>query len=105
MHAQTTPPPPVDIIKTAALRLAPLLIRQGLNVAVGRDGVVEVRNPRDSRMRQPLVVREHQGALWWHWVWSGPTRDAPPEHEPMVPADDVDEAARRIANVLTLTEP
>ena len=55
-------------------------------------------------MTQPLVVREHRGSLWWHWQWSGPTRTAPPEHEPMVPTDDVEEAARRIANVLTVAE-
>lgn len=104
MHAHTTPPLPIDIVKTAALRLAPLLIREGLNVTVSSAGVVEVRNPRDARMRQPLVLREHQGALWWHWQWSGPTRDAPPEYEPMVPVDNVDEAARRIANVLDVAE-
>jgi hypothetical protein len=55
-------------------------------------------------MRQPLVLREHRGGLWWHWQWSGPTRDARPEYEPMVPANDVDEAARRIANVLHVDE-
>ncbi|GAA4632949.1 hypothetical protein GCM10023196_068530 [Actinoallomurus vinaceus] len=105
MHAHTTPPPPIDVVQTAALRLAPLLIRQDLNVTVSRDGTVEVRNPRDLRMRQPLVLREHQGALFWHWAWSGPSRDAPPELEPMVAADDVEEAARRIITVLSITEP
>lgn len=105
MHAQdTNHSPPIDAVKTAALRLAPLLERQGLNLAVSRDGIVEVRNPSDGRMRQPIVLREHQGALWWHWQWPGPTDDAPPEYEPMVPADDVDEAARRLANVLQVAE-
>ncbi|MCO6010538.1 hypothetical protein NE236_36830 [Actinoallomurus purpureus] len=105
MHAQTNPSPPVDTVRALVLKLAPLLLRDGLNVAVRSDGVVEVRNPGDTRMTQPIVAREHQGALWWWWVWSGPTRDAPLEYEPMVPADDVDEAARRLSNVLRVAEP
>ncbi|GAA4608252.1 hypothetical protein GCM10023195_32180 [Actinoallomurus liliacearum] len=100
MQAHTTHTPSIDVIKAAVLRLAPLLIRQGLNVTVDRDGTVEVRNPRNTRMSQPLVLRVHQGGLWWHWQWSGTTRDAPSEYEPMVPAEDVDEAGRRIVNVL-----
>jgi hypothetical protein len=105
VHAQTNPSPPVDTVRGLVLKLAPLLLRDGLNVAVRRDGVVEVRNPGDMRMTQPIVVREHQGAFWWWWVWSGPTRDAPPGYEPMVAAEDVDEAARRLANVLHVAEP
>ncbi|GAA0348036.1 hypothetical protein NE235_10805 [Actinoallomurus spadix] len=98
----TTPAP--DQVKALTLQLAPLLVRAGFNVAVNSDGVVEVRNPSDRRMRQPIVLREHQGALWWHWVWSGAARHDPPEYEPMVDAEDVDEAARRITNVLRVTE-
>ena len=106
MHAQeVSSSPPADTVKAHTLKLAPLLIRVGLNVTVRRDSVVEVRNPGDTRMTQPIVVREHQGALWWWWLWSGPTRDASPEYEPMVPAEDVDEAARRLANVLRVAEP
>ncbi|GAB3986260.1 hypothetical protein GCM10029978_101310 [Actinoallomurus acanthiterrae] len=104
MQARPTATPSIDVIKTAALRLSPLLIRQNLSVTVDRDGTVEVRNPRNARMSQPLVLRVHQGGLWWHWQWSGPTRDAPLDHEPMVPAENVDEAARRIANVLRTDE-
>jgi hypothetical protein len=95
----------VDIVRAATARLAPLLMRAGLNVTVNAVGVVEVRNPGSRRMTQPIVVREHQSAWWWHWQWSGPTRDAPPEHEPMVPVEDVGEAARRLANVLHVAEP
>lgn len=105
MHARTNDSPPADTVKAHALKLASLLTRAGLNVAVGRDGTIEVRNPRDSRMTQSLILCEHHGALWLHWVWSGPTRDAPAEYEPMVPADDVEEAARRIVNVLRIEEP
>ena len=105
MHAQNDPSAPsADTVKGLVLELAPLLIRAALSVTVGSNGIVEVRNPRDTRMKQPLVLREHQNAVYWHWVWSGPTPDAPPELEPMVPAGDVDEAARRIVNVLRLTE-
>ena len=106
MHAQQVSSIlPADAVKAHALKLAPLLIRAGLNVAVRLDGVVEVRDPRDPRMTQPLVLRERQDALWWCWQWSGPTRDAPPEHEPMVPVVEVYEAARRIANVLSVVDP
>ncbi|MEV0399120.1 hypothetical protein [Actinoallomurus sp. NPDC050550] len=101
----TNPSPSVETVRDLVLEIAPLLMRQGLNITVGRDGSVEVQNPRDTRMKQPLVLREHQVSIWWHWVWSGPTGDAPPEYEPMVPANDVDEAARRIINVLLLDEP
>ncbi|GAA4630071.1 hypothetical protein GCM10023196_053920 [Actinoallomurus vinaceus] len=103
-QANTETAPTFDQVRALTLQLAPLLIRAGLNVAVRRDGVVEVRNPGDTRMTQPLVVREHQGGPWWHWQWSGPTRDGPPEHEPMVPVGDVEEAARRISNVLSVID-
>jgi hypothetical protein len=94
------------------LRLSPLLIRQGLQVTVQRDGFIEVRNPRGSQstdpvgralnpgMRQLITLIDHGGVLHWAWAWSGPARDAPPELEPMVPAGEIDEAARRIGRVL-----
>jgi hypothetical protein len=106
VHTQdTNSSPRVDAVRGLVLKLAPLLLRDGLNVAVRSDGVVEVWNPADTRMTQPIVAREHQGVLWWWWVWSGPTRDAPPEYEPMVAVEDVDEAVRRLANVLRVAEP
>ncbi|MEV5704081.1 hypothetical protein [Actinoallomurus sp. NPDC052274] len=105
MHAQdANTSPPIGTVKTVALRLAPLLERQGLNLAVSRDGIVEAHKPGDSRARQSLILRQHQGGLWWHWKWPGPTRESPPEYEPMVPAEDVAEAARRLANVLHVAE-
>lgn len=42
------------------------------------------------------------GALWWHWVWSGPTRDAPAEVEPMLPVSNLTAVADRIVAVLAL---
>ncbi|WP_433179031.1 hypothetical protein [Actinoallomurus sp. CA-150999] len=105
MHAQNANPSPwIDAVRGLVLKLAPLLMRRGLNIEVCSDGVVEVRNPGETRMTQPIVVREHQSAWWWHWQWSGATRDALPEYEPMVPVEDVDEAARRLANVLHVSE-
>jgi hypothetical protein len=112
VHARTNPSPPAGTAKDLVLKLAPLLIRQGLQVSVRRDGYVEVRNPRGSQstdpvgralnpgMRQLVTLTDHDGTLWWAWAWSGPARDAPPEIEPMVPAGEIEEAARRIGKVL-----
>lgn len=105
MSTQTDFTPPIDVVEVAALRLAPLLMRDGINVTVGADGVIETHNPAaGARMRQLIVLRGHQGGLWWHWVWPGPERAAPPELDPMVPADDVREAARLIAKVLAVVQ-
>jgi hypothetical protein len=47
--------------------------------------------------------------LWW-WVWAAPKlaeRGAPtpaPEYEPLCPADDIEQAARRITTVLGVRE-
>lgn len=99
-----------------ARQLAPLLERHGLTVSVRRDGTIDVRNPAgyvaaDPRalalhpgLEQRVTVWERAGELWWCWLWTGPTRDAPPEVEPMVPVGYVDEAARRILNVLRVDD-
>lgn len=102
MDAHTETPPPLSIIRTAAARLAAPLVKHELHVKVDEFGVVEIRNPLDSRMKQALVLAEHDGGLWWHWCWTDAGSNVPPELEPMCPADDVDEAARRIANVLSV---
>lgn len=80
-------------------------MRDGINVTVRPDGIVDTHNPAGAHMRQPIVIRYHQGAPWWHWMWPGPERDAPAELDPMVPVDDVYEAARRITRVLAVVEP
>ncbi len=38
-------------------------------------------------LRQEIRCRPHgpDGALWWHWVWTGPTRKSEPELEPLCP--------------------
>jgi hypothetical protein len=105
---------PPDTARGLLLRLSPLLMRQGLQVVAQRNGFVEVRNPSGNRttdplgralnpgMKQSIALGDHDGALFWFWVWTGVTRDAPPEYEPMVPAEDLDEVARRLANVLAV---
>jgi hypothetical protein len=54
-------------------------------------------------LRQVVVCRPgDDGRLIWWWVWSGATREAPSEYEPLGPAADIEAAADRIANVLRL---
>ncbi|MCW2948225.1 MAG: hypothetical protein JWR24_4942 [Actinoallomurus sp.] len=115
MHAQPeNPAQPAETAKDLMVRLMPLLMRQGLRVVAQRNGFVEVRNPSGNRttdplgrvlnpgMKQSIALGDRDGVLWWHWVWSGVTRDAPPEYEAMCPADDLDEVARQLANVLAV---
>ena len=60
-------------------------------------------------LEQQVALRMLEGhGLWWCWVWK-PLKPAlrgetspPPEYEPLCPADDIEEAARRIAAVLAL---
>jgi len=42
--------------------------------------------------------------LWWHWVWSGPSRGSEPELEPLCPLWETELAADRIGRVLALTK-
>jgi hypothetical protein len=41
-----------------------------------------------------------RGHLWWHWQWSGPTRGAPPEYQPLCLAQAIAEATERVTRVL-----
>ncbi|MBO2459341.1 hypothetical protein [Actinomadura violacea] len=101
--------------RTAALALVKALKGRGLDVQVYEHGAVRVSNPagepdpEDPRgglmhpgMRQEVLCRHHEGALWWLWVWTGPTRQSPPELEPLCPAAETDRAAERIARVLAV---
>jgi hypothetical protein len=55
-------------------------------------------------LRQEIRCHPHgaDGALWWHWVWSGPTRKAEPELEPLCPLWETEHAADRVGRVLAL---
>lgn len=113
MHANPSPLAP--LVEGPAAQLAPLLEPRGLTVAVGRDGAIYAHNaastPDDPRGRalhrglnQRIAVAEHDGEPWFFWLWPGPERDAPLDAEPMVPVEDVEEAARRIGNVLRVDQ-
>lgn len=94
----------LEVVRDPLLRLAPLLLRAGMQVCAHRDGTVEVRSPLGSRMNQEVALGDRDGVLWWHWVWSGPSGTAP-EYEPICPGDDIDELARRLCKVLAVSAP
>jgi hypothetical protein len=95
------------------------LMRRGFAVITRAGHMISARNraadppPGDARARlmsrgliQPVVCgpREGDQELWWFWVWSGPTRDAPPEYEALCPAAEIDTAAEKIARVLAVRD-
>lgn len=96
--------------------LSDALTARGLEVRVLSGGTLEVRNraaepPEGDRMgralspglRQEVACRRHiGGSLWWFWVWSGMTRSAPAELEPLCPVGGVETAAERIVRVLAV---
>lgn len=57
-------------------------------------------------LRQEVRCHPHtpDHELWWHWVWSGPTRGSEPELEPLCPLWETELAADRIGRVLALTK-
>ncbi|MEU6038224.1 hypothetical protein ABZ801_22715 [Actinomadura sp. NPDC047616] len=90
---------------------------RGLVGTAYRDGVVRVLNPAGEPdgsnpyarvspgLRQEVQCRRNPddgGALWWYWAWAGPTRQSPPDLEPLCPAADAELAAERIAKVLEM---
>lgn len=100
----------------AARALVALLSARGLGAVVLGHGAVRVWNPAgeadasDKRgqamspgLRQELQCgRRADGGLWWFWVWSGPTRQSPPDLEPLCPIEDAETAAARIEKVLAV---
>ncbi|WP_344409246.1 hypothetical protein, partial [Actinomadura nitritigenes] len=103
--------------RDAALALVAALDQRGLVASPYGHGAVRATNPDGEPdpdnplgqlmhpgMRQEVRCRPYgpAGELWWHWVWSGPTRDAEPELEPLCPLWEADVAADRIHRVLAL---
>ncbi|WP_412519461.1 hypothetical protein K8Z49_15945 [Actinomadura madurae] len=91
------------------------LERRGLVARVMGHGAVRVRNPAGEPvpgvaqgqgfgpgLGQEVVCRRRDGVLWWLWVWSGPTRQSPPELEPLCPVADAAVAVERITRVLAV---
>ncbi|GAA2129294.1 hypothetical protein [Actinomadura napierensis] len=101
--------------RAVALALVNALERRGLEAQVHGHRAVRVSNPAGEPdpddpcgalmhpgMRQEVVCRSHDGALWWWWAWAGPTRQSPPELELLCPLLETDTAAERIARVLAV---
>jgi hypothetical protein len=78
-------------------------IRARNTSAAGIDPMGKALNPGLSQT-VTFGTNDADGRVWWWWLWSGPTRDAPLEAELLCPADDVKTAARRISRVLALRE-
>lgn len=97
-----------------ARRLATELAARGLRARALRGVCVEANNPvfdppEDDRratalnpgLKQTVMCgADGDGRLMWFWQWSGATRDSPPEYEPLCAADDIAQAADKIARVL-----
>jgi hypothetical protein len=66
---------------------------------VGHDTVTALDR---GGLSQSVVLRPQDGRLMWCWLWPG-LDDGDAETEPMVSVDRIDEAARRIHNVISLT--
>jgi hypothetical protein len=78
---------------------------------VAKNEAAEPENPRDplaiaygpaKLVQRVQLATDATGALRWYWQWSGPSRDAPHEYEPLCPAAAIAEATERVARVLAL---
>ncbi|GAA0368445.1 hypothetical protein NE235_03940 [Actinoallomurus spadix] len=117
----TGPVTPASVdARTAQLtgRLADALTARGLRARVAQGARVLASNPAGEPpdddhhakilspgLRQTVVCgADRDGRLLWFWQWSGPTRESPPEYEPLCAADEISHAADRIAGVLRVVE-
>jgi hypothetical protein len=94
------------------------LTARGLRARIARGAWVLASNPAgdppdgDHRakilnpgLRQTVMCGAGgDGGLMWFWQWSGPTRESPPEYEPLCAADDISQAADKIARVLRVVD-
>lgn len=53
-------------------------------------------------LSQDVTIKCHDGRLYWCWVWNGPDRGEY-ESEPIAPIEQVDEVARRLRTVVSLS--
>lgn len=53
-------------------------------------------------LSQDVTIKSRGGRLWWCWVWSGPG-SGDYESEPILPIEEVDEVARRVRYVVSLS--
>jgi hypothetical protein len=101
-----------------AEKLAGALISRGLHADVMRGIWVLAGNPAgappadDPRARtlspglQQVVkcAPDAEGRLTWYWQWPGPTRESPADYERLGPAEEIAEAADKIAQVLHVAD-
>lgn len=117
--ARPRPPSSQREWRDAALALIAALDSRGLTAQAWGHGAVMAVNPAGEPapdnplgqamspgLRQEVRCRPHgpDRELWWHWTWSGPTRQSEPELEPLCPLWDTEHAADRVGRVLALTE-
>jgi hypothetical protein len=115
MHAQQADA--TGAVQMPLRYLADALVARGLTVRLcDRDGLLTVRNEAAATddpigrtlspgLSQVVALRPTGDGTWgWFWRWPGARPDAPPEYEPLCPADDVEQAAARIACVLRLDQ-
>jgi hypothetical protein len=102
----------VALMASRLRELAALLIARGLRVVI-RTPVMTVSNPATANTDNPhglvqsVLLRCTDEGLIWFWVrlaarGAGGTRQRP-EVERLCPGDDIDQAARRISQVLRRT--
>jgi hypothetical protein len=72
------------------------------NEAVETDGSPLARAYGNAGLMQRILLARNEGEPYWFWEWSGPSRGAPPEYEPIAPAGDIEQVAERITRVLAL---
>ena len=120
MSSSSAATPAAVDARTAQLaeRLAAALNARGLRAQVVRGAWVLAGNPagdppdgdRRAKVLNPglkqtvMCGTDGEGRLMWFWQWSGPAREAPPEYEPLCPAEDIRRVSDKIARVLRVSD-
>lgn len=98
-----------------ALRLCGLEAECEESSLVAKNPVLVSMTPHGAMLSpgltQKVEINEVQGkGLWWCWFWPADrpsergAKASVPEHEPMCPAENINEATRRIVAVLRLND-